>query len=135
MDSRQQRGPHGRRETSRQLIEAARRLRQTETSAEQLLWEQLRNRRLAGMKFRRQHPFGPFVLDFCCPDNRLVVELDGAIHDEQTEQDTFRTRYISSFGYRVLRFHNYEVFVDLPSVLDRILNTAEILPDLALEDE
>jgi very-short-patch-repair endonuclease len=88
------------------------------------LWEAIRDRRLAGLKFRRQRPFGPFVVDFVCVEVRLVVELDGPIHDDQIEQDAYRTEVIESYGFRVLRIRNDEVIHNLPTVLDRIVNAA-----------
>ena len=72
-----QRGEH------RHNVPAARDLRQRGTPAEELLWDALRNRRLDGLKFRRQHPVGPFVIDFCCPSRQLAIELDGEVHVSQ----------------------------------------------------
>ncbi|MFN8536133.1 MAG: DUF559 domain-containing protein [Thermomicrobiales bacterium] len=97
-----------------------RELRRRATPAEEILWESLRDRKLIGLKFRRQHGFGPFVLDFFSAAHKLVIELDGAIHDSQVEQDAYRTEYLAQYGYRVIRFRNEEVLHDLPSVLDRI---------------
>jgi len=99
---------------------AARQLRRRETLAEATLWEALRDRRLAALKFRRQRPFGPFVVDFICTDARIVVEVDGSVHDDQEEQDAFRSEVIESYGYRVLRVRNDEVMADLAVVLARI---------------
>ncbi len=99
-------------------------LRRRMTVAERLLWNALRAHQLDGMKFRRQHPFGPFVLDFCCVESRLVVELDGGIHDEQVEQDVFRTQFINAYGFRVVRFRNEDVMTNLESVLTRIREAA-----------
>ncbi len=84
------------------------------------MWEALRDRRFEGLKFRRQHGVGPFVLDFFCATRKLVIELDGAVHDEQVEQDTYRTAHLMQYGYRVLRFRNKEILDDLPGVLERI---------------
>jgi very-short-patch-repair endonuclease len=77
----------------RHNVTAARDLRAHETSVEDLLWEELRGRRLDGMKFRRQHPIGAFVVDFCCAESRLVIELDGGIHVEQRDQDAEREQF------------------------------------------
>jgi very-short-patch-repair endonuclease len=90
------------------------------TPAEVMLWERLRDRRLAGLKFRRQHPVGPFVLDFCCATHRIVIELDGEIHEEMAEQDEERSRLLAAHGYHVIRFRNEEVLADLEGVLRRI---------------
>jgi very-short-patch-repair endonuclease len=103
---------------------AARRLRRMLTPTEQVLWDAIRRRRLGGLRFRSQHPVGAFVLDFYCPSCKLVVEVDGAVHDQQVEYDEARTERLNDYGYRVIRFRNEEVFQDLPSVLDRILAAA-----------
>lgn len=106
------------------IKERARRLRREATSAEKRLWEYLRDRRLAGLKFRRQHPIGNFIVDFYCHELRLVVELEGSIHDkpEQAEYDAGRFRWLEAQGYTILRFRNEEVFEDLEGVLGRILS-------------
>ena len=80
----------------------------------------MKGKQLHGLKFRCQHPVGGFIFDFFCPQCKLVVELDGEIHDAQEEYDTARTEQLEVYGYRVLRFRNEEVFTDLPSVLERI---------------
>jgi very-short-patch-repair endonuclease len=110
---------------------AARELRAQRTAAEQVLWEALRRRRLNGLRFRCQHPAGPFVLDFCCPAHKLVVEVDGGVHDSQLEQDGYRTAHLEAYGYRVLRFRNEEVLTNLALVLERIAQTALDLPSNA----
>jgi very-short-patch-repair endonuclease len=81
---------------SRELVQQARRFRKEQTTAEELLWEVLRDRQLEGIKFRRQHPFSRFILDFYCSKARLVVELDGAVHDAQQERDEARTAALES---------------------------------------
>ena len=95
-------------------------LRKKPTCAESVLWDQLRNRRLFGLKFRRQHPLGPFIADFYCAECRLVVELDGPVHAGQVEQDSFRDAQMTAFGYRVLRFKNDEVEKEIEFVLKKI---------------
>ena len=107
-------------ETSPLIQQRARALRQRATEAERILWEHLRNRRLHGLKFRRQHPIGPYIVDFYCAAHRLVVEIDGPIHEGQREQDALRSEYLTMYGYRVLRFTNEEVLRDTESVLKRI---------------
>jgi very-short-patch-repair endonuclease len=104
----------------RNNTEAARQLRARETSAEALLWEALRARRLDGLKFRRQHPVGPFVMDFCCPDRRLAIELDGGVHEAQLDRDAERDAVLDAAGYRVLRFQNEMVQEALADVLNTI---------------
>jgi very-short-patch-repair endonuclease len=114
--------------TTQELIGAARQLRKAMTPAEQLLWEQLRAKRLHGLFFRRQHPLGPFILDFCCPVAKLVVEVDGTVHDddEQAQYDRLRSEQLQNYGYTVLRFRNEEVKADLQVVLHRIAQAARL---------
>ena len=99
-----------------------RRLRKTQTDAERSLWQRLRNRSLAGCKFRRQHPVGPYICDFVCIDRQLVVELDGGQHATQVKQDADRTAYLNAQGFRVIRFWNHEVLTQREAVLERILS-------------
>ncbi|HEX8359615.1 MAG TPA: DUF559 domain-containing protein [Longimicrobium sp.] len=96
----------------------ARELRHAPTRAEDFLWNGLRGWKLA--KFRRQHPFERFILDFYCPAAKLCVEVDGDIHDEQVERDAARTEILNAHGIRVIRFRNEEVIADTRSVLRRI---------------
>ncbi len=90
-----------------------------------MLWLQLRDRRLGGAKFRRQHPVGDYVADFACPERRLVVELDGSQHMEQETADAERTAALFGSGFRVLRFWDNEVLTAMQSVLERILEEIE----------
>jgi very-short-patch-repair endonuclease len=108
----------------------ARRLRGQLTDAEQILWSALRDNRLVGIKFRRQHPFGPYVLDFFCVKAQLAVELDGSVHDqsEQRNYDCERTAYLESHGLNVLRFRNEDVTNRLDEVMKRILEAASPAP-------
>ena len=103
------------------VLERARELRQPQTPAEQRLWARLRDRQLGGLKFRRQHPIGRFIADFCCPDRQLVVEVDGDSHAEQVEYDQARTAWLGEQGYSVIRFSNQEVQHQMEAVLDAIL--------------
>ena len=114
--------------TTWELDEAARLLRQRMTPAERRLWRALRGHRLAGYGFRRQHPFGSFVLDFACPARRLCVEVDGGVHDAQAEQDAARTEILGEWGWHVVRFSNDRVNRELPGVLDEIAAILETLP-------
>lgn len=100
-------------------------LRQRATNSEKILWEALRGRRLNGLKFRRQHPFGPFVVDFFCCEKQLVIEVDGPIHDAQAERDLERQKLIEGTGCRVLRFSSEEVEKNLEAVLDAIRNNVQ----------
>ena len=71
--------------TTRSIGEAANILRKQSTAAERVLWDGLRGRRLAGLKFRRQHPLGLYIVDFCCPERNLIVEVDGEVHANQSD--------------------------------------------------
>ena len=79
----------------------------------------LRGNRL-GVKFRRQHPIGPFITDFCCLERHLVIELDGGQHAEQMEYDARRTKYLASRGYKVIRFWDHTVLTGIDGVLEQI---------------
>jgi very-short-patch-repair endonuclease len=103
------------------INQRARQLRQQLTPAEACLWQAIRNRQLNGLKFRRQHPVGRFILDFYCPAYKLAIEVDGGIHLDRVEYDTARTKHLESYGYRVIRFKNEEVLNDLDRVLNAIV--------------
>ena len=102
-------------------VTAARDLRQRQTPSEAALWSRLRRQQL-GVTFRRQHVVGPFVVDFCCLTARLVVELDGAIHDleDVREQDAWRTEYLEERGFTVIRFTNDDVLSQPETVVAAI---------------
>jgi very-short-patch-repair endonuclease len=110
--------------TAYRMEVAARGLRRDPTPAEEALWAALRGRQLGGMKFRRQHPVGHYILDFCCPEHRVIVEVDGRVHEQQADYDESRTDYLATYGYRVLRFSNEEILSDLGAVLKRIPQAA-----------
>ncbi|MBD9478124.1 DUF559 domain-containing protein [Pseudoxanthomonas sp. PXM02] len=97
--------------------ERERRLRQEQTEAERVLWWQLRNRRLLGWKFRRQHRVGPYFADFVCLEAGLVIELDGSQHLQQVRQDALRTLRLQREGFEVLRFWNDVVLRETDAVL------------------
>ena len=99
---------------------AARILRQGSTEAEIKLWSLLRGRRLAGFKFRRQHPIGPFIVDFACTKHHLIIEADGGQHSENVA-DARRTRWLEDQGWRVLRFWNNDILANTESVAETIL--------------
>ncbi len=109
------------------LVELARELRKKQTSAEALLWQLLRGRRLLGFKFRRQHQFGDYVTDFYCREAGLAIELDGAVHErnEQWHHDRNRDAYMIGQGVRVLRIPNERILNDTIGVLEEI---AKYLP-------
>ena len=106
----------------RMTIERAKQLRKDSTDAERGLWRVLRSRQLAGYKFRRQQPLGPFIVDFVCFEARLVVEIDGGQHGEkeQLAHDSKRTAWLQNENFRVLRFWNHEVLGQLGSVCEAI---------------
>ena len=106
--------------TTREVEEAAPAMRRQPTAAEEVLWGALQKKQVAGLRFRRQHPVGRFVLDFFCPAHKLVVEVDGNVHDAQQERDAERTKALEAFGYHVLRFRNEQVMRDLPGVVRQI---------------
>jgi len=110
----------GRRRPSSEIKQAARQLRQETTKSEKLLWEALRNRSLAGRKFRRQHPIGRFVIDFYCVEERLAVEVDGAVHASWSEADLERQQTLESMGIRFLRLPAWLVERDLASAIAAI---------------
>ena len=97
--------------------ETARKLRAAQTDAETRLWFHLRGRRFAGRKFRRQVPVGPYIVDFICLREGLVIEVDGGQHAERVHEDARRTTYLESHGLRVLRFWNNDVLGNMEGVL------------------
>ena len=98
----------------------ARSMRREPTEAEARLWEELRGRRLDGIKFRRQVPFDPFIADFFCADAKLVIEVDGSQHGVSAS-DPRRTAFFARLGLRVLRFWNDEVLQEMNTVCDTII--------------
>jgi len=96
-------------------------LRRTQTDAEARLWHHLRDRRLEGYKFRRQHKIGPYFVDLVCKEASLIVELDGGQHAERKSYDEARTAALEAAGYRVIRFWNDDVLQRAEAVLAEIL--------------
>lgn len=90
------------------------------------MWRLLRDRRLHGLKFRRQFPIGPFIADFCCYEVRLVIELDGEVHEsaQQSARDQERDLYIRARGYTILRFPNRSLLEEPAAIFERILMAA-----------
>ncbi len=115
------------RRTSPEIQRRARELRQRMTDAERKLWEALRRDQLGELRFRRQHPMGPYIFDFFCYELNLVVEVDGAIHTDllQQENDQERDDHCRAHGLTVLRFTNEQILHDLDRVLQTILHTAQ----------
>ena len=100
--------------------ELAKRLRKEPTPAERRLWMVLSGNKLSGVRFRRQHAIGKYVVDFCSVKSKLVIELDGSQHLEQSEYDIQRSAYLESLGYKVIRFWNDQVMNDIESVIRSI---------------
>jgi very-short-patch-repair endonuclease len=101
-------------------IRDARQMRKNPTDAERRLWSYLRGRQGNGFKFRRQHPIGPFIVDFCCIEKKLVIELDGEQHLDAQQYDASRTEQLQKEGYRVIRFWNVAVLTNIAAVLEQI---------------
>ena len=99
------------------LMTAAREMRKAPTPAENALWQRIRRRQIHNVKFRRQHSIDRFIVDFYAPEVAVVIEVDGAIHDEQAEYDALRQAYLESLGLRVLRFTNEDVMQRIEHVL------------------
>ena len=101
----------------------ARNMRKMPTPAEQILWERLRRKQVGGFKFRRQHPIQHFIVDLYCADARLVIEIDGSIHDknEQAEYDENRQRVLEEMGIEGLRLSNDEVVEQTDATIEQIL--------------
>ena len=104
---------------TRETLAKAKHLRQDLTDAERKLWSVLRNRQLHGAKFRRQQPIGPYVADFVCQEARLIIEADGGQH-AASRTDRQRTAFLKCKGYRVLRFWNNDILMNLDGVAQTI---------------
>lgn len=101
----------------------AKALRKDETQAEKILWEKLRNSKLKGYKFRRQHPIGLYIVDFYCHQLKLVIEIDGDYHNiqEQIEKDKERTRNLETDGLHLIRFSNKDIMENLEKIISEIM--------------
>jgi very-short-patch-repair endonuclease len=117
-----------------QKRDLARGLRRNATEAERIIWRLLRDRRLAGIKFRRQVPIGPFIADFAAIEHRLVVELDGGQHAD-SESDVRRDRFLTAHGWRVLRVWNNELMTNREGVLEAIHDALALAPTLSRKRE
>ncbi len=114
-------------EIKRKTVETARQFRKEPTRSEHILWQALRGKKLDGIKFRRQQPIGTFIVDFYNSAYRLVVEVDGSIHDEQVELDHARQEVLEQLGLNVLRVKAEDVEKNLPSVLAAIRSKINVL--------
>lgn len=101
----------------------AKKLRENETEAEKLLWEKLRDKRLNGIKFRRQHPVNLYIADFYCHKYKLIIEIDGEYHftKEQIAKDLERTKNLNENGLQIIRFTNNDISENIENVLQKIL--------------
>ena len=113
--------------TTPKVFERAKELHRNMTSAEVKLWAHLRAHRMKGVHFRNQHAIGDYIVDFCSPRKKLIIELDSSQHLEQEEYDSERTSFLESKGYRILRFWNNQIMNDIEAVLRAI--------DYALEED
>ncbi len=106
------------------IKQLAREIRKHGTPAEKTLWKHLRNRKLAGVRYLRQHPIGGYIADFYCPVLKLVIELEGSVHDEPEQRNLDRERFAEFRirGFRVLRVRNEVVMTDVNQVLGKILS-------------
>ena len=100
----------------KKMTERARDLRLTDSLAEQKVWELLRAHRMEGLKFRRQHPIGPYFADFACVARKLVIEIEGEHHASQREADSQRTDVLEQAGWRVVRFPASEAVQNIDGV-------------------
>ncbi|MBC3873657.1 endonuclease domain-containing protein [Undibacterium sp. LX15W] len=127
--------PHHPQKIPEDLKAYAREMRKKMPDAEELLWYLIRNRKVAGAKFRRQHPVGRYILDFYCVEKKLAVELDGGQHSEQQTYDQTRDAYLSQQGIHVLRFWNNQMLLETEVVLEAIyLNLSDNNPSLASDE-
>ncbi len=110
--------------------ERARNLRRGQTEAEMFVWTQLRSRRFAGFKFRRQFPVGNYIVDFVCLERRVILELDGGQHNESNQKsyDERRDPWLQQQGFAVLRFWNSDVFTEWEAMADGIWNVLQARP-------
>jgi very-short-patch-repair endonuclease len=106
--------------TRSESLRRARELRKAMTDAERLLWGHLRRRQIAGYRFRRQHPVGPYIVDFACVEARFIVEVDGGQHATQGVYDAMRGQWLEAHGWRVLRFWNTAVLREPDAVKEAI---------------
>ena len=112
-----------------QLKQYARQMRQNPTPAERILWRALRGEK-AGAYFRRQHVLGNFIVDFVSLEHRLVIEVDGDIHDHQQAEDALRTQWLNQTSFHVIRFRNEEVIHHLTDVVERIKQAIAARPPI-----
>jgi len=113
--------------TKQHKTSQAKRLRDNQADAETKVWTHLRDKRLDGLKFRRQQPIGPYIVDFACLDKRLIIEIDGGQHNQESV-DLERDKWLTEQGYLILRFWNNDVFQNTNGVLETIREASATLP-------
>jgi very-short-patch-repair endonuclease len=104
-----------------------RKMRKEPTDSENVLWQELRGHKLNRLKFRRQHSIDKFVVDFYCREKKLIIEVDGDVHDFQKENDIIRQEFLEEIGYAVLRIKNEDIINDLKKVLEKIKSSINSL--------
>ncbi|MEK7227349.1 MAG: DUF559 domain-containing protein [Patescibacteria group bacterium] len=109
------------------LKERRKELRSNQTMQEDILWSEFREHRL-GVKFKRQHSVGPYILDFYCPNKKLAIELDGSQHIENKEYDLERSYYLAELSIKVLRFWNREIDANISAVIKKIKKELGLRP-------
>lgn len=107
------------------LKKIRRRLRKKETEAEELFWQRVRNKKVNGLKFKRQHSICNYIVDFYCPSEKIIIELDGEYHDteQQNVKDKLRDAHLQTLGFKILRFRNEKILFHLNHTIEIILNT------------
>ncbi|HLP72649.1 MAG TPA: endonuclease domain-containing protein [Bacteroidales bacterium] len=108
------------------VFQAARLLRENMTNSERLLWEKLKEKKINGLRFRRQHPIDIFIADFYCHEAKLVVEVDGEIHKDKEDYDIGRSAEMEKFGLEVIRFKNSEIENNIEDVVRKIENAVNV---------
>ena len=108
------------------MVKRSRELRHKMTLPEKILWQFLRGSIFAGLRFRRQHPIGHYIADFCCPSKKLIIELDGEYHDTIKQEDRQRDDCLRKDGFRILRFTNDQVFERIEWVLHTIADELSV---------
>ncbi len=107
--------------TTARIFQRAKELRRELTPTERLLWARLRAHRTDDVHFRNRHAIGNYIVDFCAPRKKLVIEVDGSQHLQQQDYDAERTTFLQKHGYRVLRFSNHDINTNLEGVMTEIL--------------
>ena len=108
------------------MRDQARALRRVMTEAEKLMWSKLRDRRLDGVKFKRQKPIAGYIVDFVALDLKLIVEIDGGQHAERAAEDAARTKILEKSGYHIVRFWNHDVLGNIEGVLEALVQELNI---------